>query len=672
MSRLDQLVAKKKIKQEVFNASIKKKLIITFITLSTLPFILLCIIYTVLSKSALRTTSTTVNSEVVSQIANSLNGSINSVEEGMMGLTRQSLLNTGYMDELVSKNAQIKGKANLQVTPLLSAFKTSQGYITGTCITFLDTKEVVGTVRGYDATTLLEASKELDKSKFQWITPKEVTRDSVLVGKAFNDTKQQAEFCLVSKFQLSPVQNYFSKVHLVEGSVVYLLDGENTLLVATDEQLTEVPNSITSKLTVNSEVAHFSTSDALIIYCTLKNGWQLVAQIPYASLTEHLDRTLPVIILLFIVICMLVAVIGYFYASYFSKPIINLMRLMEKAEKGNLTVQAEVGSKDEMGALCQSFNHMIQNINKLIEETKEVALHVTESSKILMKASSHSEDAISELVIASSDIAEGTTIQASEAKRSTEHMKVLAEAMDRVDNKAMVLLDNTKGAQSMIQNATTTIQSLSDTMEASLKITDQISRSISELNGLNQNIENIMGLVDNISQETNLLALNASIEAARVGEAGKGFAVVANEVRKLSDQSKVSTLNVRDTLTTINDKMGETVTLAERSKHMMEDQGQVVREAYELFTRIIGILGDMLNALKDIGGSVEEMRKLKESMVAQIQNIASVSQEAAASTEEVSTLATEEQNTMRQFAALSAELARKMEVLHQSIDAFKI
>ena len=80
----------------------------------------------------------------------------------------------------------------------------------------------------------------------------------------------------------------------------------------------------------------------------------------------------------------------------------------------------------------------------------------------------------------------------------------------------------------------------------------------------------------------------------------------------------------------------------------------------------------MLNALKDISGSIEEMRLLNTSMVTQIQSIANVSQEAAASTEEVSTLATEQQSIMRQFVELSAEIAKKMDVLHKSIDAFMI
>ena len=181
-----------------------------------------------------------------------------------------------------------------------------------------------------------------------------------------------------------------------------------------------------------------------------------------------------------------------------------------------------------------------------------------------------------------------------------------------------------------------------------------------------------MKLVDRISEETNLLALNASIEAARVGKAGKGFAVVAHEIRDLSDQTKASTVDVRTTLNTIGQKMKETVMLAESSKQIISEQETVVNETSTLFHNIIDILSSMLHELQDINESVTDMRDLKEFMLGQMDNIASVTEESAASTEEVSSLAVEEQSIMKQLSSLSIELSNNMEKLNETIKNFKV
>ena len=488
----------------------------------------------------------------------------------------------------------------------------------------------------------------------------------------FKDISTSISYYVVGKYNLNSFIQYLSELSLLKDSNVYLVTTDHTLLFSNLTDCTALPEDIQSKLSDNTSLTSFSTSNYLISCDTLSNGWKLIVQTPYSSLTTQLNSALVIIFFLFIITMVLAVVLGYFYANHFSKPIIQLMQLMGKAEQGDLTVIATVKGKDEIASLCTSFNHMMANISELITQTQEVITHTLDSSETLSHSANHSVSTIQELATAVSEIAQGTTTQAMDTQKSTQDMQGLAHQMDTVSTKTSTLLSNTEGAKSMIENATSVIQSLTATMNSSLHMTNDICTSIDELNALNQNIEDIMKLVDGISEQTNLLALNASIEAARVGDAGKGFAVVANEVRHLADQSKASTVDVRSTLATIDQKMQETVSLAQNSKRIIGDQEKVVNETYSLFHEIIDILSSMLTELKDINESVNDMKHLKEVMVGQIDSIASVTQESAASTEEVSSLATEQQSIMSQLSSLSNKLSTNMEKLNETITAFKV
>ncbi|MBP3887208.1 MAG: methyl-accepting chemotaxis protein [Cellulosilyticum sp.] len=653
-------------------ASIKTKFILAFVSFALIPFILVSIIYTMVSKSALKTTSNTLNLEIVRQVTNNLNTTINTVEEDIVNLGANTILSSGYLTQAVSSDEKERKSAMLRINSLISTSKIAPNSITETCIIFSDQNFVIGSIRDITSNILIDYVTQNTSPEFQWALSEKFKAGDILITKQFKDLGRNITYHIASRFRISTFTDYINSVTLLKDATIYLLDNNASLVYSTDSNITELPAFINPESLASTELTSFNSDDNVIAYNTLTNGWKLIVQTPDSSLTEKLDATLTFIFLLLLAIVILAIFFGYFYANTFAKPIIHLMTLMGQAEKGDLTVHAPVQGNDEISALCTSFNNMIDNIKTLITNTQKVIGHTISSSETLNQSASQSVSNMEELAIAVSEIAQGTTIQALDAQKSTQGMQGLAKQMDTVGGKASTLLANTEGAKSMIESASSVIQSLTNTMTSSVHMTNDICDSITELNTLTQNIEDIMVLVDNISGQTNLLALNASIEAARVGEAGKGFSVVANEVRNLADQSKESTKDVRSTLGTIEEKMKITVQLAQNSKQILSDQENVVHETYTLFHKIIDILTSMLNELQDINESVNDMRSLKEVMLNQIGSIANVTEESAASTEEVSGLATEQQNIMGHFSTLSNELSRNMNELNEIIRAFKV
>ena len=652
--------------------SIKTKFIIAFLSFALVPFIILCVLYTSVSKNALRSTSTTLNAEVVHQATNNINTQLDTVKQAVISLGAMDILNSEYLKNLRSASKSEQTTSVLGINSLITNAKTTLKGLSDISFMANEFDQSIGSISPLTSDDLKNLIPKNDQN-FYWFQPEKLTKNYIIVGKSFSDMRYNVDFSIYAKYSLSSIAKYIESLSLLKGSYVYLTDQNNEIIFSTEEDYTTLGDPIINGLNnAQDELGSFSTENHLISYDTLSNGWRLIVQTPYASLTEKLDSAFIIVAIFLVILIFAASILGYLFANNFSKPIIKLMQLMKTAEEGDLTVSAPIKGNDEVAQLCSSFNNMIDKIKQLINQTQGVINETLNSSEILTTSTTQSVSTIQELAIAVSEIAQGTTTQALDAQKNTQDMATLAHSMENVDEKTTHLLANTDGAKTLIETATSTMNSLTTTMNSSLEMSGNICTSITELNILNQNIEDVMKLVDSISQETNLLALNASIEAARVGEAGKGFAVVANEVRRLADETKNSTSDVRVTLSTINQKMNETVSLAEKSQQTIQNQEKVVGETHQVFFNIVEILSIMTSELQDINESIHSMQNLKDMMVGQIDSIASVTQESAASTEEVSSLATEQHNVIAKLSTLSEELTHNMESLSQSIQSFKV
>ena len=652
--------------------SIKTQFIITLISFALVPFIILCILYTAVSKNALRSTSTTLTSEIVHQATNNINSKISSAEQLFLKIGAADILNSEHLKNLYSPSKSQQTSAIMGINSIISLSKSSLVNLGDIAFIADDSNQSIGSISSL-TTDNLKTILPKDEAKFYWVQPTGLSQSYVVIAKRFTDLRTNISFSLYGKYNLSDIHKYISSLSLLKDSSVYLINQNNNMLFSTEADCTLLPTSIAQKLGLASEdLGSFNITNHLISYGTLSNGWKLIVQTPYASLTEKLDSAFIIVIIFLIVFMFAAIILGYLYASSFAKPIIELMRLMKNAEEGDLTVMAPTKGKNEVSHLCLSFNNMMCKIRQLINETQNVISDISASSEFLAHSTTRSVSTIQELATAVSEIAQGTTTQALDAQQSTHDMATLSMSMQRVTEKTTHLLANTDGAKALIETATLTMHSLTSTMNSSLEMNTHICASIMELNTLNRNIEDVMKLVDSVSEETNLLALNASIEAARVGELGRGFAVVANEVRRLSDESKTSTVSVRSTLSTIHEKMNQTVAFAQKSQQIIQNQEKVVMETEKVFFNIIDILSTMTNELQDVNVNIHSMQSLKNLMMEQIDNIANVTQESAASTEEASSLAEEQHHVISKLSTLSKDLKCNMDALKQAIKTFKV
>jgi methyl-accepting chemotaxis protein len=185
-------------------------------------------------------------------------------------------------------------------------------------------------------------------------------------------------------------------------------------------------------------------------------------------------------------------------------------------------------------------------------------------------------------------------------------------------------------------------------------------------------ITTISATISQITAQTNLLSLNASIEAARAGDAGRGFAVVADEIRKLAEQSNRSTEEIKKIIEGIQGKSTMAVNAMSEASEIVAAQDKAVGETRGIFTEIMNAIAVLTSRVEEIKNSTTEVQENKENVLGQIECISSISQETASATEQVSASTQQINAAMNEFTKYAEELQRLSEVLDKEVGKFKL
>ncbi len=475
---------------------------------------------------------------------------------------------------------------------------------------------------------------------------------------------------LIVSVNLDALQSEIDNIELFEDGKIFIVDAEHNILCSNIEK--DIEPKVKNFIEEGEEVASNIIDKEMIAYATSENNWKIVVQLSEESLTKSLGSLNRLIWLLVLIVGVIAVIVGYFISRGMTLSIVDLVKAMKFAENGDLTVGVKIRGKDEMASLCKSFNNMMVNIKKLIEQTHDVIGSSINGGNVLNESTRLSLETFAQLASSIGEIAEGSYKQAEDAHNSSEVMGELSESIQKVQKNTQNLFNSTKGARTMISDASSSIEFLNSTMTSSVEVSNQIKESTQKLGAMTKNIEQIMSLVDGISEQTNLLALNASIEAARAGDVGKGFAVVANEVRNLSEESKKSTTHVRMTLSNIEKQSKSTELLVKKANDIFYKQGEAVEKAYFAFNQIIKRLVDMDNELSHINEQVSDMQEIKNNMNQKIECITTITEENASATEEVNALSAEQRVVMETLSKMAVQLVTTMNELEKSVEYFRV
>ncbi|MDF2613735.1 MAG: methyl-accepting chemotaxis protein [Clostridia bacterium] len=661
----------KKNKREEKFISIKLKLILICILFAIIPLLIVNVISTTISKNALHTNSQQLTQELVRQTTINVDTFQQSIQNNIAKFTMVDLMKDIVAVQYSLEKPLDKSAAIKTIEEKIGYIKSTDKDINDIILIFKD-GTILGNSSNMEEKDLMTYKDLQIGDNILWKKGLGNTKEKIFVFKEIKDLSGQPMCTVIVNVKLDPIIENIKNVNLLNHSSIYITDSDGSMIYNKDESKQRIDNHVWEVVSEGNKTGSTIKYNSLITYTMVSNGWRVIAEIPERSLTAQLEIANVLVWIIILGAGIIAVIVGLAVARNFSNPIIKLMELMSKAEKGDLTVKVKEKGNDEVAKLCGSFNSMMHNIRQLLEQTKEVVGDTLENSKVLRSSTKQSVHTFEQLALSIGEIAQGTVHQAEEAQQGASNMSSLSDSIQQVMVKTKEIFENNQGAKEMIQTATNSMEVLNMTMVSSIQIAGEIKESILQLSTLTKSIEDIMKLVDGISEQTNLLALNASIEAARAGEVGKGFSVVANEVRNLAEQSKKSTINVRKTLDTIESKTKDTVLLVNKSSNIFSNQEEAVNNAYNVFRGIINNLKNMDLQLQDVNTQVTDMRDLKDRTSSKIDNIAMITQESASASEEVSALSEEQKSVVEDLYDLSYRLMSTMEKLSTYIEKFEV
>lgn len=388
----------------------------------------------------------------------------------------------------------------------------------------------------------------------------------------------------------------------------------------------------------------------------------------------HLYNTNTITMLILVVLSVLfVIAMVIFILHLIQRPIVKLADKFKLMATGDLTVgELQIKNRDEIGAMADSFNQMLDKLLTIVHSIDSNVGLVASTSEELAASAEETSNSLHQVTEAIMEISEGSAVQLESANTSSKVIQEIGKGMNQashsvanVSNLAVETTEATIEGTSIMDN---TMNKMVD-IQRSSKSTAEIVNSLEQKS---KEIERIVTLITDITNQTNLLALNAAIEAARAGEHGKGFAVVADEVRKLAEQSNGAAGEISSLIGVIRQEVMEANQAMEESLQNVENGIEMAKTTQSSFQEIARMVSEVSAQTEEISAVIEQVNASTHNMQQTMDEVAHLSNEASERSQNVAAAAEEQNATMEEISSSTNVLSQMADELRMIVNQFKL
>ena len=631
---------------------------------------------------AIRSVKNFGNSILQKDLTNGQNSSLRSLDDYFWGIEYRmdTMGKTGIFQSDIEKNdftSSIK---------MLEGLKGANDVITSTVYRAGDTNLIVPSIdyksKGQEAVITDDVYKDALNQETLWVGPYEDKLSGNTTLSVYKQVKTgDAVVGIIGmNINFDDISSYLSERVFSKTGYSILLTNDGTILsnkadMSTVHKKTDNKEFLSAiGISGKSEGETEISGDSYLYEAddVPRTTWKVISVI---DKDEHQEELRAVIIkqsiILAIVILISIVLVSY-VADYVSKRLKNIMQAMDKAGNGDLTSKVEsIENNDELGAIAHSYNKMIDDFSVMIKDTKNSINMLNEKNDLLNESFGELKDHSNQISSTMMQIASVSNEQAKGSDLVVRETENLSDIIEEVSHSLSDMELSCESLEKISKSGIDTINKLVEGSRNTVKATEEINDSVNNVSESSKEIENIIVLINEISEQTNLLALNAAIEAARVGEKGKGFAVVAEEIGKLAEESKKSTNNIQKIISTMQEKITDTVENINNVNNVISNQNDNVKNTEGSFTDIFEKVLNLNDSVRVISELNNKMVSKKDVISESMQNLAVGIEETSASTEEITSY-TESQLIITDKADnLSKEIVEVNEKLVEKLAQFK-
>ncbi len=369
----------------------------------------------------------------------------------------------------------------------------------------------------------------------------------------------------------------------------------------------------------------------------------------------------------------LLALIGFYISKLIIKPINVMLAFSRELANGDFRKKPRTfASKDEFGQLADALIEVRSTIRELMNQIHVSAEQVAASSEQLTASADQSAQAANQVAITITEVAKGAEEQLASVEETSQVVEQMSGDIQQiaanslqVSRQSLQAADKAKVGNLSVEKAVSQMSQIEQTVTKSADV-------VAKLGERSREIGQIVDTISGIAAQTNLLALNAAIEAARAGEQGRGFAVVADEVRTLAEQSQEAAKKIAMLINEIQGDTEEAVRAMSDGTKEVKIGAEVVADSGTAFREITELVGQVSNAVGDISKAIEQVASGSERIVRSVETIDELSEKASGEAQTVSAATEEQSASMEEIASSSQELAKLAMELREAVGKFQV
>lgn len=376
-----------------------------------------------------------------------------------------------------------------------------------------------------------------------------------------------------------------------------------------------------------------------------------------------------------IVVMLICIAVGIKLAGSMSRNIKKSIQMVGRLAEGNLDVWVDdklLKKKDEIGELSRVTITLRDTMRSTIKEITDDAKALLEASQLLGTAADNTNGTMKDVRTAVSQVVDNSQLQAENSQSTSEQMKIMGDNITETSNEAELLSGNAASMQLSSEKASKTLLSLRQINEDVKKIIGEVQEQTNRTNESVKKIQAATTFINSIAEDTGLLSLNASIEAARAGDSGRGFAVVAEQIKNLSEQSNESSKEIEATAEVLRADSEKAVQAMQQMQEIIASQSESMQETQQVVAEVIEEIASSMKSIAQIKESSERLEGARNEVLQAVEHLSEISAENLDSTKSTYEQTEIVADTFKQVYNSADELKTIADKLVKSIEYFKM